>query len=242
MFPSLGNKIALSEQVENELTQAIRNGNYLPGGKLPTENELSQMFNVSRTSIREAVKKMSAKGLVEVRRGSGVYVQEISIKNTSEILNMFFELSTDEDIISQTINARLILEPSLAANAAKNRNENQLEILQKNFEELINCQLSEKDKEAEIDNNFHRTILSISNNKVLTLLVSPIFNLMPKFKAVVYAKPRDGDMQREKEIMLAHHKNILEAIQHKDENAAKIAMQKHILETKTNYSKSIKLK
>ena len=185
MFPSLGNKIALSEQVENELTQAIRNGNYLPGGKLPTENELSQMFNVSRTSIREAVKKMSAKGLVEVRRGSGVYVQEISIKNTSEILNMFFELSTDEDIISQTINARLILEPSLAANAAKNRNENQLEILQKNLEELINCQLSDKDKEAEIDNNFHRTILSISNNKVLTLLVSPIFNLMPKFKAVV---------------------------------------------------------
>lgn len=242
MFTPLGQTKSITQQIEFELTKAIRTGKYLPGNKLPTENELCQIFNVSRTSVREAVKKMNAKGIVDVKRGSGVYVSEISIKNASENLNMFFELSSDEDVILQTINTRLILEPALAAQAAKFRTESQLIFLKDNMIAMYNCDLMNTKKETELDKDFHRALLSIANNKVLQLLLSPIFNLMPKFKSIVYAKPTDGNLQTHKKIMLNHHENILQAIIEQDEQKATEAMRTHIIETQTNYSKSIQKK
>jgi len=242
MFTPLGKTKSITQQVEFELTKAIRTGAYLPGQKIPTENELCQLFNVSRTSVREAVKKMNAKGIVAVKRGSGVYVSEISIKNASENLNMFFELSSDEDVILQTINTRLILEPTIAAQAAKSRTEHQLIFLQENMIAMHNCDLMDKKKETELDNDFHRALLSIANNKVLELLLSPIFNLMPKFKSIVYAKPTNGNLLTYKKIMLDHHERILTAIIEKDEQKATEAMRTHIIETQTNYKTSIQNK
>ncbi|MGB3150075.1 MAG: FadR/GntR family transcriptional regulator [Maribacter sp.] len=239
MFSSIGKSQSLTQQIELKLTKAIRNGTYLPGHKIPTENELCELFKVSRTSVREAVKKMSAKGIVDVKRGSGVYVSEISIKNASENLNMFFELSSDKDVILQTINARLILEPILAAQAAKYRTEHQLNLLKENMIAMQNCELMDKKKEAELDNDFHRTLLSVANNKVLELLLSPIFNLMPKFKSIVYAKPSKGNLKAQKKIMLAHHENILQATMEKDEQKATEAMRNHIMETQSNYKTSM---
>jgi GntR family transcriptional repressor for pyruvate dehydrogenase complex len=153
---------------------------------------------VSRTSIREAVKKMSARGIVDVKRGSGVYVSEMSIKNTSEILNLFFELSTDEDIILQTINTRLILEPALASHAAIYRNQGHLELLKGNMIQMRKCPLEDNQIEADLDNDFHRILLSIVNNKVLELLLSPIFILAPKFKTAVYVKPITSKLLKKK--------------------------------------------
>ncbi|RTE54055.1 FadR family transcriptional regulator [Arenibacter aquaticus] len=242
MFTPVGPRKTLTQQVEFELTEAIRAGKYLPGNKIPTESDLCDMFNVSRTAVREAVKKMSAKGIVEVKRGSGVYVSEMSIKNASEILNIFFELSTDEDVILQTINARLIIEPAIAAQAAKYRNDLDVELLRNNMTAMRNCDLNDKKRETELDNDFHRTLLSIANNQVLDLLLSPIFNLMPKFKRIVYAKPTDGNTLKDKEIMLEHHENILQAIIGQNSEKASEAMRDHIIETQTNYSKTIQKK
>lgn len=240
MFTPIGKSQSLTQQIELKLTKAIRNGTYLPGTKLPTENEFCSMFNVSRTAVREAVKKMSAKGIVEVKRGSGVYVSEISLKNASESLNLFFELSSNEDVILQTIEARLMLEPPLAGEASKKRSKKHLTLLENNMTAMLNCDLMDKKKETELDNEFHRTLLSIAENDVLNLLLSPIFSLMPKFKSNVFAKPAEGDLQAHKNIMLQHHTNILQAIIKQDEHKAKEAMRTHIIETKTNYSTSIK--
>jgi GntR family transcriptional repressor for pyruvate dehydrogenase complex len=194
---------------------------------------------VSRTSIREAVKKMSARGIVDVKRGSGIYVSEMSIKNTSEILNLFFELSTDEDIILQTINTRLILEPALASQAAIYRNQEHLELLRTNMIQMRKCPLEDNQIEADLDNDFHRILLSIVNNKVLELLLSPIFNLTPKFKTAVYVKPIASKLLKKKNIMLDHHENILQAIIKQDRDKAIEAMRNHIIETQINYTKSL---
>jgi GntR family transcriptional repressor for pyruvate dehydrogenase complex len=239
MFTPLGSNKSITQQVEYELTEAIRAGKYLLGQKIPTEHELCEVFNVSRTSIREAVKKMSARGIVDVKRGSGIYVSEMSIKNTSEILNLFFELSTDKDIILQTINTRLILEPALASQAAIYRNQGHLELLKGNMIQMRKCPLEDNQREADLDNDFHRILLSIVNNKVLELLLSPIFNLTPKFKTAVYVKPIAGKLLKKKKIMLDHHENILQAIIQQDSDKAIEAMRNHIIETQINYTKSI---
>lgn len=240
MFAPLGIKKSLTQMIEYELTEAIRAGKYLPGSKLPTENELCELFVVSRTAVREAIKKMSARGIVQVKRGSGVYVSEMSIKNASETLNLFFELSSDKNVIQQTINTRLILEPALASQAAINRTDVQIQSLVDNIKMTKSCDINDTDKEAELDNDFHKTILSIANNQVLDLLLNPIFHLMPKFKTGVYAKPQEGELVKKKQIMLTHHENILDAIIKQDEQMANKAMYNHILETQNNYTKSLK--
>ncbi len=240
MFAPIGIKKSLTQIIEYELIEAIRAGKYLPGSKLPTENELCNLFAVSRTAVREAIKKMSARGIVQVKRGSGVYVSEMSIKNATETLNLFFELSSDRGVILQTIKTRLVLEPALAGQAAINRTERQIELLKENIEMTKNCDLNDTNKEAELDNDFHKSILSIANNQVLDLLLSPIFNLMPKFKAGVYAKPLEGELVKKKNMMLKHHENILDAIINKDEQRANNAMYNHILETQNNFTKSLK--
>lgn len=237
MFKELDNKKSISQQVEEQLLHAIRNGHYKTGQKLPTEETLCEMFNVSRTSVREAIKKMSARGLVAVKRGSGAYVSEMSINNASEILNIFFELSSEESVIYQTIKTRLLIEPAIAAQAAKLRTATHLEILYKNMEVMKQCELTDLTREAELDNEFHRILLSVSNNSILELLFSPIFNLMPKFKEDVFAKGQGENLLADKKVMLNHHQNILIAIEKQDEQAAMLAMQNHILQTLDNYQK-----
>jgi DNA-binding FadR family transcriptional regulator len=238
MFQQIGSKKSLSQIIEEELTKAIKDGTYPPGDKLPTENELCGIFNVSRTAVREAIKRMSAKGLVSVKRGSGVFITEMSIKNTSEILNMFFELSVDSNVILNTIDARLLIEPMIAREAAKNRTEKHIKLLKSNMKKITECDLNNKKREAELDNDFHKVLLSITENNVLELLLGPIYNLMPKFKKSVFAKPTDGNLLEDKKIMLFHHNSILEAIESQDEEKATEAMKAHILETKSNYFKS----
>ncbi|QDH80785.1 FadR family transcriptional regulator [Echinicola soli] len=234
-FSEIGKRKSLSAQVEEVLTRSIREGKYLPGQKIPTEKELCEVFNVSRTAIREAVKTLSARGIVEVRKGSGAFVSEVSVQNASEMLNMFFELSSDSDLMLQTIEARRVLEPRIAAEAAMKRSNQDIQLLEKNMNAMRVCALEDKQHEAELDNDFHRILLSITNNSVLELLLSPVFGLMPKFKMDVFAKPASGNLEGEKANMLSHHQEILEAVIRQDPFGAQEAMEKHLHDTRKNY-------
>lgn len=237
MFTQLGQNKSLTQQVEEQLTTAIRKGAYSPGEKIPTESELCNMFNVSRTSVREAVKKMVARGIIEVKKGSGAFVSEMSVKNTTELLNTFFELSSTNDVVLQTIRVRQMIEPALARHAANLRTDDHIIMLKNNIDKISECDLKNKEKEVDLDNDFHRLILSISKNDILELLLSPIFSLMSKYKSDVFAKPADGDLLKDKNIMLNHHKNIMDAIANKDEMGAFNAMVAHLEETHNNYMK-----
>ena len=205
---------------------------------MPTENELCKIFNVSRTAVREALKKMSARGIIEVKKGSGIYVSEMSLQNASENLNMFFELSSSKDVVLQTIYTRQLLEPVLASQAALRRTEEHIALLRRNMKNMCQCRLEDKKREAGLDNDFHRILLSITGNEVLELLIGPIFNLMPKFKAGVFAKTSGGNILQDKGRMLEHHENILKAVIDQDKQTAFQAMENHLQETLANYKKT----
>ena len=242
MFEKIGDRKPLSQQIEEEITKAIRAGRFEPGKKLPTEQELCAMFNVSRTAVREAIKVLSAKGLVYVRKGSGVYVTEISLEHASDSLNMFFELASDRDLILETIDARLVIEPGLAAFAAQKRTAQHLEFLGKNMDEMRRCNLKDKVREAELDNIFHSALLSIAHNRVLHLMLSPLFNLMAKFKEDVFAKTVSTHMKEEKDVLLDFHQGILDALTKQDPAQAEQIMRQHLIKTRANYMKSIGMK
>ncbi|GGF26015.1 FadR/GntR family transcriptional regulator [Echinicola rosea] len=234
-FSEIGKRKSLSAQVEEALMRSIKEGKYLPGERIPTENELCKIFNVSRTAIREAIKTLSARGMVKVKKGSGAFVSEVSVQNASEMLNTFFELSSDKDLMLQTIEARRVLEPRIAAEAAMKRSQRDIQLLEKNMIAMRECELEDKKTEAELDNDFHRILLSITGNSVLKLLLNPVFNLMPKFKMNVFAKPASGNLEAEKANMLKHHRHVLEAIIRQDPFGAQEAMEKHLHDTRKNY-------
>ena len=239
MFEPIAKRESLSGHLQAELTKAIKQGQYQPLQKIPTEYELCSIFNVSRTVVREAVKGLDAKGIVNVRKGSGVYVSEMSIQNASETLNLFFGLSSDQDLMLHAIDSRAMIEPMIAAKSAIVRTDEHILQLNHNMEKLHQCPLEDKIKEAELDNQFHGILLDCINNPVLRLLIAPIFNLMPQFKHDVFAKTIAGNMAEEKDKMLQYHQMITDAIVEKDVLKAESAMREHLKVTSENYLNSI---
>jgi GntR family transcriptional repressor for pyruvate dehydrogenase complex len=240
MFNPILKPESLSRHVEAELTRAIRQGKYRPSEKIPTENELCSIFNVSRTVIREAIRGLNARGIVQVKKGSGVYVSEMSIKNASETLNLFFGLSSDKDLMLNAIESRALIEPAIAAQSALVRSESHIRLLQKNIEGLDQCPLEDKVGEAELDSQFHGILLKSIDNPVLHLLMDPVFNLISTFKHDVFAKTITDNMAKEKEIMLQYHRGITSAIIKMDPVKAEMLMKEHLRVTLENYKKSTK--
>jgi len=188
MFKSIKTNSSLSEKIEEVIEEAIRSGILKTGMKLPTEQELCQQFSVSRTAVREAIQKLSARGMIEVHKGSGTYVSEISMNQARQALDLFFELSTQNNLIADTIQARKMIEPNIAAHAAKVRTKQHIDLLSQNLEQLVACDLEDLEQEAELDNAFHSTIIQAADNSVLELLMYPVYTLIPKYRKLIFAK------------------------------------------------------
>jgi GntR family transcriptional regulator len=106
-------------QVEDLLVRAIGDGTYAPGSQLPTETMLTDQFKVSRTTVRKAIENLVAKGLVEIRRGTGTFVSSRKISHTLNALTGFVE---DMDAIGRKATAKLIDWAIIAADDAITQN------------------------------------------------------------------------------------------------------------------------
>ena len=121
-FSHLKNKL-LAEQIEDQIYHYILDTPIEPGAKLPNEFELGEKFGVGRSTIREAVKLLSSKGIVEVRRGSGTYV----VTTTKGLRSV----KDKNRLALDLVNVRLLLEPGIAAMAARNATEEDIERLRR---------------------------------------------------------------------------------------------------------------
>ncbi len=164
--PVSSNKLYI--QIYNQIREAILNGSFQPGDKLPSEKELCQMFSVSRVPVREALSALELNGLVESNQGQGVYVRDIN-----SITNDWIQETDPQDIIQ----ARILLEPEIARCAALNINEAEKERLR-----VIMAQFR---AEAEIneysqatDRDFHMCITRASGNHMYLVIVDMIWKAM----------------------------------------------------------------
>ncbi|MEN8252634.1 MAG: GntR family transcriptional regulator [Patescibacteria group bacterium] len=88
IFKNLGYKQTLSQKIERTIENAIREKKLIIGSKLPTEREMCESFGVSRTALREALRRLSARGLISITKGSGMHVSEIKIEDAIKSLNL----------------------------------------------------------------------------------------------------------------------------------------------------------
>lgn len=214
IFGKIGTAQTLSQKIERRIEEAIRQKKLLVGTKLPSEREMCEMFAVSRTALREALRRLSARGLIEIKKGSGMYVSELRIEDAIKSLSLYYDLSFDSNLISQIIEVRRVFEPEIARMAAFNRKDQDLKALKANIVALEKCDPDNTQLEADIINKFHLNVAKATGNPIVIITMEPVFSLLPRMRNLIYANV-DG----EKEFTFSAHAAIFESI--RDRNGDK---------------------
>ena len=213
-------KVRLSERVIEAIREMIVEDNFNPGDKFYSENELTKKLEVSRSSIREAVRILEATGLVTVQHGKGIFISD-SMKQEMEAFSSW--LKNNETALIEHFDVRLIIDPKAAAAAAENADEN--DIL--HMEEVCNDFLL-KTKEnntaglVKCDEEFHRLLAKSTKNKTLYFVMKTMTNSLSEGWISSLHVP--GRIEK----TVGEHKAILEAIKNGDPKGAEEAMIEHL--------------
>ena len=184
---NLKNKL-LAEQVQEQIYQYILETPIAVGAKLPNEFELGDRFGVGRSTIREAVKLLISRGILEVRRGSGTYVVSTTPVDMDPL-----GLGAVEDKMAlalDLVNVRIILEPGIAEMAALNATQEDVLKL-RNLCDSVERKIKIGDSYIEDDIAFHTCVAECSKNKVVEQLIPIIDTAVLMFVNVTHKKLTD---------------------------------------------------
>lgn len=218
-------ELSMPERVAHQIEAMVLDGSLTDGVRLPSERKLCQRLNVSRSSLREALKELHARGIVESKRGSGSYVVTFQQAQPNKTLQKL--LKDNPSTLDELLEARELLEGEVAYLAAKRATDLDLEHIRKAYEALVEIRHPDNAAEhAERDIAFHRTVYSAAHNSILLmslnstrdLMMSFIFDMADQFYAKKMSK-RQNDTQ---------HRRIYRAIERRDPAAAKRAARAHI--------------
>ncbi len=210
------------EQVIEQIKNMIVDGILKKGDKLPSERELVEHLQVSRTSIREALRALQIIGIVECRQGEGNYIKQSFENSLFEPLSIMFMLqkSNPEEIIE----LRKIIEVETAAIAAERITDEELENIKNLINELIVCK-DEKDS-VKIDRKFHYEIAQASKNFLILNMLNAMSSLMDSF--IEDARKKILIDEKNIEILVKQHEDIYEALKKRSPMEAAEAMKNHL--------------
>jgi GntR family transcriptional regulator, transcriptional repressor for pyruvate dehydrogenase complex len=210
----------LYEQIVEQVEAYIHKGQLKPGDQLPPERELAEQFGVSRTAVREAVKALHEKGLVEAYPGRGTFITS----ETSNSIRLTFDRLVKADQRDGTLHlveVREILEPEIAAMAAKRADKESVEQLREAVQ-IMESAKHDPEQFIEADLDFHLALAEAAANPLILSLIDSIVGLLREQRMSIFNV--DGGSERGQ----YHHKRILEAIENRDPAGAREAMQSHL--------------
>lgn len=220
----------LSKKIERQIREAIMQKIFLAGDKLPGEFELAEKFGVSRTAIREALQMLSGRGLVDIRKGSGVYVSEIDMSNVVDPFYQLLDMKCGEASLLHLIRVRLFMEPEITKIAALHRTDNDVQNLQELFIKMKSF-MDNPEEMIESDIKFHRQISSATNNPIIPIIMEPIFQLLHKFISSTYRQSHAPDLA------IQYHESLLKFIKDKNPDGAYNTMKRHMQEAEQHVIK-----
>lgn len=215
-FEKMDKKL-LGEQIEDELMNYILQEPVAIGKRIPNEFELAERFGVGRSTIREAVKGLVSKGILEVRRGSGTYVVRTSPFDEDPL--GLSKLQDKYKLALELFEVRLMLEPEIALQAAKNADEEDLKQLKQLCDETEQLYLSGKNHIPK-DIEFHTCIAKCSKNRVVETLIPLINTGVMTFANLTHRMLMEETIET--------HRAIVDAIWERDSVGAKCAMIMHL--------------
>ena len=211
----------LSEVVVERLNAKIRSGELKAGEKLPTERAMAESMGVSRTVIREAIRIMVDKNVLELKNGCG-YVRQLSFDEIMENMSEMFDL--DEVSIFEIMEVRMVLENYIVKKAVKNITGEQIEELQKEIDKMAQI-MNERDDAVEQESAFHRGLAEATGNSALKSVYVLCEDLLRRAQRDSW---RVAKAIGAPNTAVADHQAILDAIQEKSENRAELLMQAHM--------------
>ena len=213
------------EHVTRSLAEMILDGTFQPGDRLPSEADLGERLAVSRTALREALRTLAGKGLIESRTRAGTVILPQSAWNhlDPDLLTWREALPPDFAFVRALIEAREVIEPAAAAFAAQRATGRDLAAIETAFEAMkAAIDVEGLDSNVEADAAFHRAILVASHN--------PVFS---NFGAMIGAALRNSfrlttSASENYALSLEKHGDVLEAIRLRDAALARRLMEELI--------------
>ena len=195
---------------------------------LPPERELGRQFGVSRTVIREAVRALAAKGMLEVRSGSGVRIIAVDEGTVRESMRHFVQGSSLD--YGKVDEMRAVLEVAAAGFAAQRATDEDIASIDRNIEAFEN-ECSDLDRSVELDLAFHRAIATATHNELFLVLHDSMGEMLIKVRRKNLSKGRD-----ERRLVVAMHRRIRDGIAAHDAAAAQQAMRDHLGHVQATWS------
>lgn len=215
--------MSVVERIAEDLAGEIRMGKLEPGSKLPSERELCDRFEAGRSSVREALKVLGSRGMLEVQVGRGSFVSDFTAPQTDSPL-LFWE-SNHETPLSTLLEVRFTIEPHIAALAARRIGEQQLEQLRTTLNNLRTCIGNDRlGGRVFADIAFHDCLVRATDNQLYLSIYHGLEPMLFDIRRIGLRSPK-----RSEEVFDMHTK-IYEAVRGHDPDAAAVAMRSHLFD------------
>lgn len=209
----------MAEEISARLLTMIKDKQLLPGEKLPAERELAAMLQVSRPSLREALRALAIMNIIEIRQGDGTYVT--SLEPDLLVQHLDFVVSLDDATILQLFEARKIVEVGVAALAARHITDEQASELERILEKS-NDSINDSQAFLEVDLELHECITEAAANPFVKRFLTSLSRLG------LASRSRTVEIPGVREMTVQDHHAIVAAITAGDEESAADAMLTHL--------------
>ena len=228
-FESIGNR-RLYHQIARQIIGLIEAGEYKPGERLPAERVLAERLAVSRPTLRDALLALEVENRVEIRGGSGVFVA------SRPATTMPSPVAADDVRAPEPFErffARSLIEPDIAALAAKNASPKHLAALAKALGDMVCCSAGDS-RRLDYDREFHFALAEACGNTALFLALKALW---PSCQHPVDPDPEEPPYPEQYwRRVIIEHREILEAVKRGDARAARLSMQRHLKKMHTRYA------
>jgi GntR family transcriptional repressor for pyruvate dehydrogenase complex len=230
----------LYEGVVAQIQERIVTGKVKPGDRLPTESELAEQFGVSRSAVREAMKILSAKGLVEITPGRGTFAKDDLADAFVETLGLFVQM--EPEAIKDLHTIRNVLEVANAEMAADSRGgeciedmAQAIETMDQTLADFDTDPLGNMERYIQADLGFHNHLARATGNSIAVILLEAIGDLLRKSRQQIFSVP--GSPQKAQDF----HRLILEHVRNGCPTEARVAMKQHLTQVEDDIKIAIKM-
>lgn len=209
--------LSVPDNLAVELEKLILSGQLPVGGRIPPERELAELWGLSRSSVRDALKQLELRGLIERRPGRGTLV----VESVNQLGGTLVELLNEgQHELLQVMEVRTVIEPWVAARAAERARPLELEEIERLLHEM--SEPVSDDRLAELDRTFHLSIARAAGNPLLA-------SLLERVGEIVDESPHDLRQSPSEHLeTLGEHTAIFKALCDRDAIAAEAAAQAHL--------------
>jgi GntR family transcriptional repressor for pyruvate dehydrogenase complex len=206
----------LHEEIVTIIQKQIMNGTIIPGTKLPPEREMAETFNVNRTTLREALRKLENLELLEIRHGDGVYAKNFLESGNLDLIKAAISMDEDNVTLFNVLEARRFVVPGMAYLAAQRRTTADLDELE---QVIFHQDLTMLERDIKV----HQMIARATHNMLCTIFLN-FFNQLFREYGYLYF-----DDERNIEYSRTFHREIFEAISNQQAEVARRIMQDVLL-------------